>query len=96
MQYVGLNKFADPTRVPTIPASSLAKYQATQPQKIDAAPRTEVARRSEVPMIAGAAQSERAEHAAWGWTSDPALLVGVAVCFAVWLASTKILTKLKA
>lgn len=94
MQYAGaLSRFSS-REVPTIPDASLAKYRTNnQAAAIDAAPKTETARVREAPMIPDAARSERAATSVWGWTHDPALLVGVAVCFAVWLTSTKLMRR---
>lgn len=89
-----LSRFAT-SAVPTIPERSLAKYVTASPaaQAIDAPPRTSAAHQAEAPMIASAANSSRAQDAVWGWTHDPALLVGVGVCFVVWLASTKLMRR---
>lgn len=88
-----LSRFAT-SGLPTIPERSLAKYVAAAPaQAIDAPSRTSTAHQSEAPMIASAANSTRAQDSAWGWAQDPALLVGVGVCFVVWLASTKLMRR---
>lgn len=93
MQYNGITRFANPVSVPTIPDSSLSKYAAKQQQAIDAAPRTEAATQRSAAMIPDPKHSERADSAAWAWTHDPALLVGVGVCAIVWLASTKLIRR---
>lgn len=93
MQNNPLARFAT-SAVPTIPERSLAKYVGAAPaQSIDAAPRTAAAHVAEAPMIASASNSTRGNDSTWGWTRDPALLVGVGVCAIVWLASTKLMRR---
>lgn len=88
-----LSRFAT-SAVPTIPERSLAKYvnNPAPAQQIDAAPKTAQAHVSQAPMIPDPSRSERGT--AWpSWTHDPALLVGVGVCFVVWIASTKLMRR---
>ena len=88
-----LSRFAT-SAVPTIPDRSLSKYlkNPAPAQQIDADPKTAQARVVEAALIPDARRSERST--AWPeWTHDPALLVGVGVCFVVWLASTKLMRR---